>query len=269
MDGAPPISNIIWWIISLVSFPSCSSDFVVYNVMKAISRSWYPNVSIFAIMPPRILRPESGQCLWCWVPFYRSSYDEVQSWRGRLEHCGHYSIARLWCLRTNSSESVRWAQRLQALQSVPWVQSKVMLPERLPSRNKTVLLRNGNLGNSLPWILLRIPDLSSVFDGLIFEIFAKLDLEEVLSVVLAMKFLQPVRQNVIWVRIWLYSILIKILLCLWWWNKAVLDNIVTESVSSLRILTGRLHLTVSCHASSPRSEDFSSRCVLQTWSRAF
>ena len=68
----------------------------------------------------------------------------------------------------------------------------MILPERLPGRNKAVLLRDDNLGNSLPGILLRIPDLSGVFDGLIFEILAKLDLEEVLGLVLAMKFLQPV-----------------------------------------------------------------------------
>jgi hypothetical protein len=72
---------------------------------------------------------------------------------------------------------------------MPWIKSDVVLPNYLPRRNKRVLLRNDNFGQRLPRVLLGIPFFSSVLNGLVIKILEKLDLKEVLLLVLGIKVL--------------------------------------------------------------------------------
>jgi hypothetical protein len=101
----------------------------------------------------------------------------------------------------NPSKPVRRPKRLQILQSMPWIKSDVVLPGCLPRRNKRFLLRNDNFCHRLTRVLLGIPFFSSVLKGLVLKILEKLDLKEVLRLVLGIKVLQPITQNGVWMEI--------------------------------------------------------------------
>lgn len=73
----------------------------------------------------------------------------------------------------------------------------MILPERLPRRDHTILLWNDDLRNSLPWVLLFIPDFPCIFNWLVLEILAQLHLEEVFGVVLGVEFGQPVAEDMV------------------------------------------------------------------------
>jgi hypothetical protein len=68
-----------------------------------------------------------------------------------------------------------------------------------------------NFGDGLRRILLRIPLLSGVLNRLVLEILAKLNLEEILRVILGIK-LYLIPKNVIWMRVGLGNFLVQLLL---------------------------------------------------------
>jgi hypothetical protein len=120
----------------------------------------------------------------------------------------------------------------------------VIFPESFPSRNHTILHWDDNLGNSLPWVLLLIPNFTSILNWLLFEILTELDLEEVLCFMICMKLFQPRTQNVVWMRIWLDCFLVLLLLSFRGGYKRVLDNVVPVAISCLGVLTyGLYHIS--------------------------
>ena len=90
----------------------------------------------------------------------------------------------------------------------------MVFPERLPSRNHTVLLGNDNLGHSLPRVFLSIPLFSSILNRLILEVLAKLYLEEILRVILGKELLQPIAQNMVGMNVGIYLLFVELLLSL-------------------------------------------------------
>ena len=98
------------------------------------------------------------------------------------------------------------------------------------------MLRNENLCNSLPRVVVGIPDLPRVLNWLIFEILAELDLEEIFGIVLSVKFFQPIAENVVRMGVWLNRFFVGLRLCLSGWDETIFHNIVTESISGLGIL---------------------------------
>jgi hypothetical protein len=90
----------------------------------------------------------------------------------------------------------------------------MVFPERLPGRNHTVLLGDDNLGHSLPGVFFSIPLLSSVLNRLILKVFTKLNLEEILRVILGIELLQPITKNVIRVNLGIYLLFVELLLSL-------------------------------------------------------
>ena len=78
------------------------------------------------------------------------------------------------------AESVWRTQRLQSLQTHPWVHSQPVLPEVLQGVVERVLFRYVKTSNGLPWVLLRVPNFTSVLNWLVFEVLTELDLEEIL-----------------------------------------------------------------------------------------
>jgi hypothetical protein len=83
--------------------------------------------------------------------------------------------------------------------------------------------------------LLRIPNLASIFDGLIFQVLAQLDLEQVLCVMLLVEILQPSVKDIRAVC-GFDRLIIELLLCLGVGDKTILDDIVAKTVGSLGIL---------------------------------
>jgi len=98
------------------------------------------------------------------------------------------------------------------------------------------LLRNENLCNSLPRVVVGIPDLPRVLNWLIFEILAELNLEEIFGIVLPVKFFQPIAEDVVRMGVWLNRFFVGLRLCLSGWDETIFHNIVTESISGLGIL---------------------------------
>ena len=90
----------------------------------------------------------------------------------------------------------------------------MVFPERLPSRNHTVLLGNDNLGHCLPRVFLSIPLFSSILNRLILEVLAKLYLEEILRVILGKELLQPIAQNMVGMNVGIYLLFVELLLSL-------------------------------------------------------
>ena len=96
---------------------------------------------------------------------------------------------------------------------MPGVDSHVVFPEHLSLKVEALLLWDLECGDGLPWlyvsgpvyvlgstwdsmatltwILFWVPHLSDVLDGLVFEVLAQLDLEQVFGVVLVVEVLQP------------------------------------------------------------------------------
>jgi hypothetical protein len=97
---------------------------------------------------------------------------------------------------------------------MPWVKSNMVFPESLPSRNHTVLLGNDNLGHSLPRVFLSIPLLSSVLNRLILKVLAKLNLKEILRIILGIELLQPIAQNMVRMKVGIYLLFVELLLSL-------------------------------------------------------
>jgi hypothetical protein len=90
----------------------------------------------------------------------------------------------------------------------------MVFPERLPSRNHTVLLGHDDLGHCLPRVFLSIPLLSSVLNRLILEVLAELNLEEILRIILGIEVLQPIAQNMIRMKFGVYLLFVELLLSL-------------------------------------------------------
>lgn len=116
----------------------------------------------------------------------------------------------------------------------------MILPECLPRWNHTVLLWHHNFGNGLPRIFLCIPGFANIFHGLVGEVFEELYLEQVLGVVIGVKFGQPVAQDVVGMGVRLHSFFVSLALGLTGWDETIFDYIVAITVSCLRVLPGGL-----------------------------
>ena len=114
----------------------------------------------------------------------------------------------------------------------------MILPEALQLVIEGILLGDRKCSNRLPWIFLRIPDLPGILDGLIFKILAQLELQQVFSIMLPMKVLEPFVKDIRRIRVGLDGLFVELFLGRRIWHEAVLSYIVAEAIRSLRVLAG-------------------------------
>lgn len=119
----------------------------------------------------------------------------------------------------------------------------MILPESLKLVIETILLRNHQLGDRLPWILLGIPHFADVLDWLVFEVLAQLDLQEIFSVVFLVEIFQPAVKDVRAVC-WLDGFVTKFLLRFGARYEAVFADVVAEAIRCLGVLTCGFHVCV-------------------------
>ena len=145
---------------------------------------------------------------------------------------------------TDFPQPIRAPKRLVSLQPMPRINPHMILPERPTLVVKAVLLGDPEHGDGLPGVFFRVPDLAGILDGLVVEVLAQLDLEEVFRVVLGMEVLQPVVQDVGAV-FGADGFFEEFALRFGGGDEAVFHYVVAVAVRGLRVLPGRLEVGVS------------------------